>query len=145
MDRSGLLFAGAQKLWTDGVVQPGTDDGVLTASEVAGLDLSGTELVVLSACQTGLGSVEDGEGIIGLRRGFQEAGASDVILSLWSVDDDATSRLFEKFYLNWIGKGESKSTALRNAIHELRDELSKKSPQGDVPFYWAAFILIGSD
>src|SRR4029079_7751533 len=95
---SGIVLAGANR-----PPEAGKDDGILTALEVAELDLRGTELVVLSACETGLGRVVGGEGLLGLQRAFQVAGARSVIASLWAVDDQATRNLMERFYQNlWV-------------------------------------------
>ena len=84
---SGLAFAGANRRAT---VRTSDDDGILTAEEVAALNLEGVEWAVLSACDTGRGRIQDGEGVFGLRRAFQVAGVHTVIMSLWSVEDDAT-------------------------------------------------------
>jgi CHAT domain-containing protein len=94
---------------------PGSEDGILTAEEVQALDLRGTELVVLSACETGLGAMERGQGVLGLQRAFQAAGARAVVASLWKVDDAATGVLMERFYANLWEKKLSKLEALRQA------------------------------
>jgi CHAT domain-containing protein len=131
MLRSGLVFAGANSR------QSGTDDGVLTALEAAGLDLAGTQLVVLSACETGVGAVRAGEGVFGLRRAFTVAGAETLVMSLWQVDDDATQRLMVEFY-GRLAKGEGRGEALRQAsLTLLRD------PAHRHPFYWSSFISTG--
>lgn len=110
-------------------------DGVLTAAEAAHLDLGGTALVTLSACETGLGDLHNGEGIIGLRRAFVLAGARSVMMSLWKVDDDATRQLMVTFY-NSVLAGGSKGEGLRNAqLHMIAQHLE--------PYYWAAWILSG--
>jgi CHAT domain-containing protein len=130
---SGLVLAGANR-------DPGK--AVLTAEEVAGLDLRGAELVVLSACDTGLGRVAAGEGVLGLQRGFHEAGARALVASLWGVSDAATSVLMEEFYTNLWEKRLTRLEALRQAQlavlrdpgrveareKQLRQELAKKSP-----------------
>jgi CHAT domain-containing protein/tetratricopeptide (TPR) repeat protein len=118
--RSGLALAAANL----GLVGGGPDageDGLLTAEEVAGLELSGTELVVLSACDTGLGEIRTGEGVFGLRRAFFMAGARTLVLSLWKVSDLATTVLMERFYENLTGRGLGRSAALREAQLALRD------------------------
>jgi CHAT domain-containing protein len=94
--------------------------GLMTAEEVAALDLRGVELAVLSACETGLGRVADGQGVYGLQRAFQEAGARSLVVSLWSVSDPATSLLMEEFYSQlWSAKPPSKLEALRQAQLKL--------------------------
>jgi len=131
MLRAGLVFAGANSR------QSGTDDGILTALEAAGLDLAGTQLVVLSACETGVGAVRTGEGVYGLRRAFTVAGAETMVMSLWQVDDDATQRLMVEFY-GRLAKGEGRGEALRQAsLTLLRD------PTHRHPFYWSSFISTG--
>jgi len=107
---SGLVLAGANR-----PVQPDRDDGILTALEVAELDLQNVELAVLSACETGLGAAAGGEGVLGLQRAFQVAGARNVVTSLWKVDDDATAALMALFYHKlWVEK-KSPIAALRDA------------------------------
>ena len=107
---SGLALAGANR-----PLEPGQDDGILTATEVAELDLSGVALVALSACETGLGQSAGGEGLLGLQRAFQEAGVGSVVASLWSVDDAATRALMERFYENLWQRRMGKLAALRSA------------------------------
>jgi CHAT domain-containing protein len=104
--RSGLVLAGANRT---------PEAGTLTAAEVAGLDLRGCELAVLSACQTGLGGVVAGEGVLGLQRAFHQAGARALVASLWSVHDAGTSVLMEEFYANLWVKKLPKLEALRQA------------------------------
>ena len=131
--RSGLLMAGAMSEEKDKAI----DDGILTALEVASMDLSGTELIVLSACETALGDVSS-EGVFGLQRGFKKAGAQSLLMSLWKVDDTATQILMTKFYKG-LTLGQSKREALLNAQKYLRQYQNGKY---DKPEYWAAFILL---
>jgi CHAT domain-containing protein len=144
---SGLALAGANASGEGGV-----EDGILTALEVAGGDLSGVDVVVLSACETGLGLVAAGEGALGLQRAFQMSGARTTVASLWRVPDDATSRLMQLFYENVWGRGLSRLEALRAAKLELlRGEagrgLTREEGEGDAesrsPFLWAGFVLSG--
>jgi CHAT domain-containing protein len=131
MLRSGIVLAGAN------VGRSGNDDGVLTALEAAGLDLSGTQLVVLSACETGVGEVKTGEGVFGLRRAFIVAGAETLVMSLWQVDDTATQRLMTEFYQR-LTRGQDRGEALRQASLALM-----KDPAYRHPFFWASFIAAG--
>jgi len=134
---SGLVFAGA-----NAEPEEGRDNGLLTAEEVTYLDLSRCDLVVLSACETGLGRPEGGEGMIGLRRSFRQAGARTVISSLWKVRDDSTQELMERFYENlWLRKM-GKLEALRQAQLWMLERNRKES--GDaLPSTWGAFVLDG--
>jgi CHAT domain-containing protein/tetratricopeptide (TPR) repeat protein len=141
MLRSGLYLAGADRVLSRQAPPEGLEDGELTAYEARGLNLQGTELVVLSACKTGLGQVRNGEGVFGLRRALQEAGAESVLMSLWSVPDEETRSLMTLFYKNWLA-GQGKVEALRRAQLELREKIRKKYGM-DLPYYWGAFILVG--
>jgi CHAT domain-containing protein len=141
MLRSGLYFAGADRARSGLAPAANLDDGVLTAYEAAGLNLQGTELVVLSACKTGFGDVQNGEGVFGLRRALQEAGAEAVLMSLWSVPDEETQELMTSFYRKWL-EGKEKHEALHEAQLELRKKV-KGYWGDDRPYYWAAFVLVG--
>ncbi|MBW4651003.1 MAG: tetratricopeptide repeat protein [Kastovskya adunca ATA6-11-RM4] len=129
--RSGIALAGFNPR------QSGTEDGVLTALEAAGLKLRGTKLVVLSACETGLGDVINGEGVDGLRRAFATAGAESQLLSLWKVDDYGTKDLMVKYYQRLMNN-EGRSEALRQVQLEML-----ANPQYQHPFFWGAFIPSG--
>jgi CHAT domain-containing protein/tetratricopeptide (TPR) repeat protein len=133
--RSGLALAGANTWLRGGTPPEEAEDGLLTAEDVSGLDLLATELVVLSACETGLGEVRTGEGVFGLQRAFTLAGARTLVMSLWSVPDEATRELMEDFYKRILA-GEGRADALRNAQLALR----KKYPD---PYFWGAFICQG--
>ncbi len=153
---SGLVLAGANRPYSDA-----KDDGILTALEVADLDLSRVRLVTLSACETGLGQSAGGEGLLGLQRAFQTAGAKTVVASLWKVSDKATQALMGRFYDNLWRKKMSKIEALRDAQRWLLHEGAKQpglsrglefspsraetpsSTAGLSPRYWAAFELSG--
>jgi CHAT domain-containing protein len=129
--RSGLALAGANPR------QSGNEDGILTALEAAGLNLSGTQLVVLSACQTGLGDIQNGEGVYGLRRALAIAGSESQLMSLWAVNDYSTNTLMVNYYkrlMNNVGRSE----ALRQTQLEM---LANSTYQH--PYYWAAFIPSG--
>ena len=110
---------------------------MVTAYELSGLDLRGTDLVVLSACETGLGEVVDGEGVFGLRRAFRLAGAETVVMSLWKVEDKATEALMVNFYTA-LKAGKGKAAALREAA------LNLKKQGYSHPYYWGPFILAGN-
>ena len=138
---SGLLFAGADRMLKGQLPIEGVENGVMTAYEASTLNLHGTELVVLSACETGRGQVQTGEGVFGLRRALQEAGAEAVLMSLWSVPDRETQELMTLFYQNWLS-GMEKPEALRRAQMKERDEVKQRYGR-DLPYYWGAFILVG--
>jgi len=141
MLRSGLYLADADRALSGLPPVPNRDDRVLTAAEASGLHLRGTELVVLSACDTGSGEVKAGEGVFGLRRAFQEAGAESIVMSMWSVPDRETTELMTLFYESWLG-GEEKHNALRKSELSER-EVVKQRYGRDIPFYWGAFVLVG--
>ncbi|MEG4114147.1 tetratricopeptide repeat protein, partial [Microcoleus sp. Pol12B3] len=129
--RSGLALAGFN------IRKSGNEDGVLTAMEAAALNLWGTKLVVLSACETGVGDVANGEGVFGLRRAFVIAGAESQVLSLWKVDDEGTKDLMVSYYRRLLNN-EGRSSALREIQLEML--LSQKYQH---PYYWASFIPSG--
>jgi CHAT domain-containing protein/tetratricopeptide (TPR) repeat protein len=136
---SGLALAGANRR---GSARLDEDDGILTAEEVAGLNLNGVEWAVLSACDTGLGEIRAGEGVFGLRRAFQVAGARTVIMSLWAVDDQATRAWMRALYEARFRQGLSTADAVRVAsVTVLKDRRAKK--QSTLPVYWAAFVAAG--
>ncbi|MDH3220432.1 MAG: CHAT domain-containing protein, partial [Gammaproteobacteria bacterium] len=135
LHRSGLALAGANT-WSKGEPLPDeAEDGILTAADVSGLDLVDTELVVLSACETGLGNIKQGEGVFGLQRAFTLAGANTVVMSLWNVPDKETRELMVDFY-GRITNGQPRAEALRQAQMAMK----KKYPD---PLYWGAFICLG--
>jgi len=112
--RSGILLAGAKRSLITG--SSGNNDGIVTAAEILGLNLHGTEMVVLSACDTGLGEVKSGEGVFGLRRAFTQAGAKSLVMSLWKVPDRETKELMVQFYRNIKSGAMNRCQALRQAI-----------------------------
>jgi CHAT domain-containing protein len=129
--RSGLVFAGANGLAS------GREDGILTALEASALDLSGTELLILSACDTGLGEVRNSDGVYGLRRAFALAGVRSQVMSLWKVNDEGTRRLMTQYYDELL-RGAGRSEALRIVqLKMMRDPVLRS------PYYWASFVLAG--
>ncbi|MBN4082140.1 CHAT domain-containing protein, partial [bacterium AH-315-B15] len=131
MMRSGLAFAGANDVWNRLSIEG--EDGVLTAAEVATLDLRKAELVVLSACETGLGDIKEFEGVYGLQRSFKMAGVKYLIMSLWQVPDKETSQFMTTFY-----KQLAKTNDIKLSFDETQREMRKKYD----PYYWAAFVLL---
>ena len=171
LDRCGLLFAGANTALGGhaSILPEGVDDGILTAKEISNLDFRTTDIVVLSACETGLGDIT-GEGVFGLQRAFKMAGAQTILMTLWKVNDDATQRLMAAFYRH-LSSGQSKRQAFRNAQQDMRnytvtEERKNASSASDKyknkgktttenaviettttqpyssPYYWAGFILL---
>lgn len=132
--RSGLLFAGAGQVISGEPIIATRDNGILTAYEAMNLNLHGTKLVVLSACETGSGEVVSGEGVYGLSRAFRVAGAQSVLMSLWKVDDTATQRLMTVFYTEFAVAGDLLPSFMR-AQKKIRAEFPE-------PYYWGAFVLI---
>lgn len=135
MIRSGLIFSGANQALRGIELPEDMEDGIATASEISHLDLRGCDLVVLSACQTGLGDVS-GEGVFGLQRGFKKAGVKSMLMSLWEVDDEATRMLMTEFYRNYL-KGDSKHKSLSKAQDFVKSQSGFEDPE-----YWAGFILL---
>ena len=140
MLHSGLFFAGANRTRSGAAPAAGADNGILTAYEASQLNLQGAELVVLSACETGLGEQGNSEGVFGLRRALQEAGADAVMMSMWSVPDQETQELMALFYAKWL-TGLDKPEALRQAQLAERDVVRKRYGR-DLPYYWGAFVLV---
>lgn len=136
---SGLALAGANHRDS---AAPGAEDGVLTAEEIATLDLGATEWAVLSACDTGLGDISSGEGLFGLRRALQVAGARTVILSLWSVRDQDALRWMQSLYRARLVRQADTATAVRTANRELLAE-RRAAHDSTHPFYWAGFLATG--
>lgn len=131
--RSGLLFTGANHT-LKGEKKPNTADGILTAYEASFLDLQNTELVVLSACKTGTGEIKNGEGIYGLRKAIKDAGAENVIMSLWDINDEITLEFMTLFYQNW-----QSGINIHDAFNTTQQTIKSKYPQ---PYYWAGFVLL---
>ena len=137
--QSGLALAGANHRDAAG---PGEEDGILTAEEIASLDLSGLEWAVLSACNTGIGEIRAAEGVFGLRRAFQLAGTRTVIMSLWSVEDESTRQWMRELYKARLVRGLNISSCVREAdLAILRDRRAKGLSTN--PFYWGGFVATG--
>ena len=136
---SGLALAGANRRAAAG---PEDEDGILTAEEVASLNLDGVEWAVLSACDTGLGVVKVGEGVFGLRRAFQVAGVHTVIMSLWQVEDQSAGNWMRALYEGRLKKKLNTAQAVQQAsLTVLRDR--RAAHQSTHPFYWAGFVATG--
>lgn len=133
---SGIVLSGANRSLSTGSTSF-HNDGIVTAFEVMNLDLANTQLVVLSACETGLGKIENGEGVFGLQRSFMQAGARNVLISLWKVDDEATRDLMIKFY-EYLAKGSSMHDALKKAQTDQAQRVSN-------PALWGGFVLVGKN
>lgn len=131
--RSGLVLAGGNYAWSGKTPVSGVEDGILTAYEISQLDLSKTELVVLSACETALGDIKGSEGVFGLQRAFKMAGVKKMIVSLWQVPDKETAELMTAFYEYCI-----KGKTIADAFNQAQSQMRKKYPA----FYWAAFVLV---
>ena len=127
------MFSGGNDVWSGRTPVEGTEDGIATSYEISQLNLSNTELVVLSACETALGDVKGSEGVFGLQRAFKMAGVKKLIVSLWQVPDKETAELMTAFYSYWL-KGKAVNEAFALAQAEMRKKYS--------PYYWAAFVLV---
>ncbi|MFN0212661.1 MAG: CHAT domain-containing protein [Saprospiraceae bacterium] len=155
MIRSGLILAGGNHAWKNGLpLKPDMEDGILTAYEISQMDLSNTELVVLSACETGLGDIKGAEGVYGLQRAFKIAGAKYLIMSLWQVPDFQTQELMAAFYKHWLPSaadlpagslqagamaGKTEKKPLPEAFRAAQQELRAKYEH---PYFWAGFVLL---
>lgn len=133
--RSGLVLAGITDYLVSEKRNPNQEDGILTAYEIMNLPLDKVSLVVLSACETGLGKIQVGEGVYGLQRAFKIAGVKNLLMSLWEVDDTATQELMQNFY-NELIKNSDQVQAFRKAQKQIRDKYKH-------PYYWAAFVMLG--
>ena len=131
---SGLLFAGGNNAWTGKKIAESVEDGILTADEISRLDLSGTKLIVLSACNTGLGDIDNVDGVFGLQRGLKRAGVKTILMSLWKVPDEETKELMRLFYKELLS-GKTPHQSLKTAQNQLMT-------RGKSPYYWAGFILL---
>jgi CHAT domain-containing protein/ankyrin repeat protein len=131
--RSGLILTGGNHAWSGKTPIEGVEDGIATAYEISQLNLSNTELVVLSACETALGDIKGSEGVFGLQRAFKMAGVKKMIVSLWQVPDKETAELMTTFYNYWL-KGKTINEAFAQAQLDMRKRYS--------PYYWAAFVLV---
>ncbi len=145
LSKTGLVMAGANHFWREGWnLAPEPHDGILTGTEIAGLDLGNTDLVVLSACQSGLGDVS-AEGVFGLPRAFKKSGAGSILMSLWPVHDDATRLLMDEFYKSLLS-GKTKQQSLLDAQAAVKRAKfttpSGTRESGSNPKYWAAFVLL---
>lgn len=136
MIRSGIILAGANEIWTSGRPPESREDGILTAFEISQVDLSGTELAVLSACETGLGQVEGIIAIYGLQHAFKIAGVKYLIISLWQVKDHTTGELMSAFYSALLDEQLPVPEAFRSAQSKMRAKYR------DSPFAWAGFVLV---
>ena len=139
--RSGLLLAGSKLSLDNEKLPEGIDDGILTGAEIENMDLSSVDLVVLSACQTGLGQVEPIEGVYGLQRAFKKAGVKSILMTLWKVDDEATQLFMTEFYRDYL-KNNSKQHALKAAQEYLKNYRSEGEHVYSDPYYWAGFVLL---
>jgi CHAT domain-containing protein len=134
--RSGLVMAGANHVWQGKPPYKGLEDGILTAQEIANLNLSNTKLVVLSACESGLGDIKNNnEGVYGLQRAFKMAGVEYLLVSLWSVDDFTTQKMMRLFYSNL-----KTGLSIEESYKSMVENIKKQYP--DEPFKWASFVLI---
>jgi CHAT domain-containing protein len=136
---SGLALAGANRRVA---ADPDAEDGILTAQEVASLDLASVEWAVLSACSTGVGEIHAGEGVLGLRRAFRVAGARTLITSLWPVDDVSTRAWMRALYAARFGRGLWTAESVREASLRVLGERRRKG-RSTHPFYWAGFVASG--
>ena len=132
--RSGLILAGANYSWKYGYNPNEEEDGILTALEISNMDLSNTDMVVLSACETGLGYIDGNEGVYGLQRAFKMAGVNIIVMSLWKVPDFETAEFMNLFYSNWL--------VINNVKESFNEaQLTMQTKYSTEPEKWAAFVL----
>jgi tetratricopeptide (TPR) repeat protein len=136
MNRSGLLFAGGNKAWIGEELSTDREDGILTAYEVSNMSLFNTELVVLSACETGLGDIKGSEGVYGLQRAFKQAGVRYLMMSLWKVPDNATKEFMITFYTEYL----TNQKPVREAFNITQSKMKKK--YRNEPYKWGGFVLM---
>ncbi len=137
--RAGLMFAGSEAVvggLADQKALKETENGVLTAYEVMNMNLEDTELTIISACETGNGTVVAGEGVYGLQRAFQVAGTDALVMSLWKVSDEGTQELMRNFYQALVANGGNRSTAFKQAQLKLKEKYKS-------PYFWGAFVMVG--
>ncbi len=135
--RSGLLFAGCVNSFSSNISYSGVfENGILYAYEAMNLNLDDTDLLALSACETGLGEIKNGEGVYGLQRAFIVAGVKNLLMSLWKIDDQATQELMTEFYAQLV-KNKQISEAFSIAQKKLKEKYQS-------PYYWGSFVLIGN-
>ena len=131
----GLFLAGAGQSWNNkGYTIDKADDGVLTAGEIAAMDLSGTELVVLSACNTGIGHLEQTQNVVGLWRAFKQAGVKSILMTLWEVDDEVAAQMMLQFYTYWL-----ETSDRYEAFKKAQKAIRQRYPE---PYHWGAFVLM---
>ena len=140
LERCGLLFAGANRAIEGKQIPSDIEDGILTAAEIATMDLSNTQLVVLSACSTALGDVTT-EGVWGLQRAFKQAGAQTIVMTLWQVDDEATAVFMNYFYEELMRNTHSTIPNTHLALTRAQERM-QQHPRFSKPYYWAAFVAI---
>ncbi len=136
LNRSGLLFSGCDKAWSGDEIASNREDGILTAYEVSNMSLFNTELVVLSACETGLGDIKGSEGVYGLQRAFKMAGARYLMMSLWKVPDNATQEFMTTFYTELLTNKKSIRDAYNTTQKQMRDKYRNE------PYKWGGFVLM---
>jgi CHAT domain-containing protein len=130
---SGLVFAGANR---------SRNDSILTAQQIASIDLRGVDWAVLSACETGGGELKDGEGVLGLERAFRVAGANSVIMALWPVDDEVSGEFMRNLYAERFGRRATTADAVWNASRKLLKD-RQAAGKSTHPWYWAGFVGSG--
>lgn len=132
---TGLVFSGGNNAWKGESIPNGVEDGILTAEEISRLDLSKTDLVVLSACETARGHIDPVEGVWGLQRAFKQAGVKTILMTLWKVPDATTAMFMEEFYKQLLT-----GMTVRQAVKKAQDYLIANG--ADDPFYWAPFVVL---